>query len=71
MNIDIITLSLWIVSWYYIDRDMEFDDNGTLCGGIEIGTILMHCYILHCHSIVIMGFKLKLKTIVLRKELFL
>ena len=51
MNMDIVVLSLEIVLWYYIDRDMEFDHNGALCGRVEIGTILMHCYILHCHSI--------------------
>ena len=51
MNIDIIILSLEIVSWYYIDKDMEIDHNGALCGGIDIGTILMHCYILHCIAI--------------------
>lgn len=51
MNVDIVRLSLGIVLWYYIDRDMEFDHNGVLCGGIKIRTILMHCYILHCHFV--------------------
>lgn len=36
----------------YYDVTLRSDvGNGRLCGGIENETILMYCYMLHCHSI--------------------